>query len=63
MIAFLCRKGVNRRIRTPGTAESDTHGLYVWGPSLKAALVTLKWNYSDPESILQGIDDREMAAF
>ena len=62
-IAFLCHKGANRRISTPETAESETHGFYVWGCNVKTALVSLKWKYPDPESILQELHDREMAAF
>jgi hypothetical protein len=62
-IAFICRKPANRKIRTPEMAEKETQGMYVWGSSVKAALVTLKWKYSDPEKLLQEQYDREMASF
>jgi hypothetical protein len=62
-IAFLCKKSVNREIRTPLQAEEKASGHYVWGESVKSALQTLKWKYSDPESLLREIHAREMAAF
>jgi hypothetical protein len=62
-VAFLCKKGVNREIRTPQHAQDKTNGNYVFGTNVKRALQTLKWKYPNPEALLEEIWQREMAAF
>lgn len=51
-VAFICTKGAQRWIRTPLQAEQETNGLYVWGNSVREALLTLKWKYPDPTETL-----------